>query len=262
MNRMRSIRWLALCTLLSGCVTPKYGVEQQLTLKTPVQAVWAVAPAINLSGEPQVDPLLQADLLYQQLQSVHNVTVIPVNRVVEVYSALRITKVESEKQAALVCDQLGCDALVIPSVTLFDPYSPPKMGASVQLLLRNGLAHMENVNARDLARRATPSADQSLPPSPNFMQAVGMFDSANGSTHAAVLEYAKGRNDPLGPMGAKEYFADMDRYCGFVYHSLIADLIRQSDEIHRKDQERRDAETAQASKPETIHLADLTGGRE
>ena len=38
--------------------------------------------------------------------------------------------------------------------------------------------------------------------------------------------YAKGRNDPVGPMGAKEYLVSMDRYCGFVYQSLTGDLLR------------------------------------
>jgi hypothetical protein len=29
-------------------------------------------------------------------------------------------------------------------------------------------------------------------------------------------------------MGAKEYLASMDRYCGFVYHELIARLISET----------------------------------
>jgi len=45
------------------------------------------------------------------------------------------------------------------------------------------------------------------------------------SIRAALLRYAQGRNDPMGPYSAKEYFVSMDRYCGFVYHVLIADLL-------------------------------------
>jgi hypothetical protein len=52
-----------------------------------------------------------------------------------------------------------------------------------------------------------------------------MFDAANGSVRDALHAYAAGRNDPLGPMGAKEYLASMDRYCGFVYHELIGQLV-------------------------------------
>jgi hypothetical protein len=68
---------------------------------------------------------------------------------------------------------------------------------------------------------------QSLSPRPNFIQVVGMYDAANGTVHEAVLNYAKGRNDPLGPMGSKEYFVSMDRYSGFVYHALILNLLHE-----------------------------------
>ena len=74
-----------------GCTPkdPEYGHEQTKALTTQRRQIWAVAPAINLSGEKGVDPFLQADLVFQQLQQVRGVTVIPVNRVAEVYAALR-----------------------------------------------------------------------------------------------------------------------------------------------------------------------------
>src|ERR1700679_126616 len=88
-----------------GCTKtekPKpYGVETQTFLPVRKRQVWAIAPAVNLSGELHADPILQADLVYGQLQQVKGVVVIPVNRVVEVYQALRIVQVQSEKQAAL-----------------------------------------------------------------------------------------------------------------------------------------------------------------
>jgi hypothetical protein len=52
-----------------------------------------------------------------------------------------------------------------------------------------------------------------------------MFDGANGSVRQALFLYADGRNDPKGPLGNKEYLVSMDRFCGFVYHSLISELI-------------------------------------
>jgi hypothetical protein len=228
---MRSIKTKLTITalaMLAGCLTPQYGREQQVTLQNRIRPVWAIAPAINLSGQPQVDPLLQSDLLYQQLQEVNNITVIPVDRVIQVYAALRIEKVQSEDQAAVVCEQLGCDALLIPTVTTFDPYDPPKMGAAIQLLARPGSSHAPNVDAHELTRLATPLETQALPPRPNFIQVVGMYDAANGTVHEAVLTYAKGRNDPVGPLGAKEYFVNMDRFSGFVYHALILDLLHES----------------------------------
>ncbi len=230
MNMMRSIlATVTLATIVAGCSsTPQYGQERQVALPGTKRQIWAVAPAVNLSGQ-RVDPLLQADLAYQQLQQVDGITVIPVNRVAEVYAGLRIDRIASQEQAELVCEMLGADGLLIPTVTAYDPYDPPKVGASLQLFGKPaGQRKKKIVNARELARRAAPDDDEALPAStmpPQFLQVVGMFDAANGSVRKAVHDYAKGRNDPVGPYGADEYFVSMDRYSGFVYHVLIAELM-------------------------------------
>jgi hypothetical protein len=236
MNRMRSIvgaMVLGAVVLCGACAPkdPEYGREFVPSLPPHRREVWAVAPAINLSGQREVDPLLQADLLYQQVQQVRGLTVVPVNRVVEVYAGLGIDQVQSAEQASLVCDLLGCDALLVPTVTAFDPYTPPKLGASLHLFAKPGnFARPANVDPRELVRRAAPPRDESMPSPRNaeFLQAVGMYDAANGTTRDALLAYASGRHDPVGPMGPKEYLASMDRYCGFVYAELTADLLKQA----------------------------------
>jgi hypothetical protein len=225
-----AVALLAILAPLPGCGGPKpYGVETELYLPAKKRQVWAVAPVINLSGQKDVDPLLQADLVFAQLQQVHGLTVIPVNRVVEVYAGLRMEKVQTPEQAALVCDLLGCDALVVPTVTEFDPYDPPKLGASVQVFRKpRGYARPDNVDPRDLARQASMQSESLPGPgSGQFVQAVGMFDAANGSVRQKLEAYAAGRNDPNGPMGVKEYYISMDRYCGFVYSTLVNDVLRQ-----------------------------------
>lgn len=228
---------LLVMILVSGCRNkePMYGTEQMLFLPGKVKAVWAVAPVLNLSGEREVDPILQADLVYAQLQQVHGLTVIPVNRVVEVFASLRLNKIQTPEQAALVCDLLGADAILIPTVTLYDPYNPPKFGASLQLMAKPGsFVRNESVNPRDLARSARPNSD-SMPVIDNadFIQSVGMFDAKNGSVRQMVFDYADGRNDPQGAMGREAYFHSMDRYCSFVYFTLIDDLL-QSPKMRKK----------------------------
>ena len=47
----------------------------------------------------------------------------------------------------------------------------------------------------------------------------------NGSVREKLTDYADGRQDPVGPLGKREYLLNMDRYCGFVYHELIRDLL-------------------------------------
>jgi hypothetical protein len=230
---MRSIAAIVIITGLAalvagpGCAkTPKYGTEWRLNLPQGQQSVWAVAPAINLSGQPNVDPLLQADLLYQQLQQVGGLTVVPVNRVADIYASLGLTKVQSVEQATLVCDLLGVEALVVPTITIYDPYDPPKVGAALQVFIRPGAYQRANtIDPHTLARRASPGEAESLPQNPDFEQTVGMFDAANGTVRQRLWDYARGRNNPTGPLGRKEYLMSMDRYCGFVYHELIEALI-------------------------------------
>jgi hypothetical protein len=212
-----------------GCQSdkPEYGIERPLFLRAATRQTWAVAPAIDLSGQKQVDPILQADLLHQQLQQVAGLNIIPVNRVVEVYAALRIEQLQSEEQAALVCDLLGCDALVMVAVTAYDPYDPPKMGVALQVFRKGQYRRPADIDPRELARRAAPPPGQGQAPTtrPAFVQVVGMFDAANGSIRADLMRYAQGRSDPTGPYKERAYLVEMDRYCGFVYHSLIEQLL-------------------------------------
>jgi hypothetical protein len=57
------------------------------------------------------------------------------------------------------------------------------------------------------------------------VQAVGMFDAANGTVRDRLKLYAAGRHEPAGPLGEKEYYVSMDRYCGFAYSELIEQLM-------------------------------------
>ncbi len=231
MNTMRSISLGLIVVALAGLCgcgghdVPDYGVEKPVNLPGSRRQTWAVAPAVNLSGQRAVDPLIQADVLYMQLQQVAGLNVIPVNRVVDVYTALRIDQVKSERQAQVMCELLDCDAIVVATVTAYDPFEPPKMGAALQLFRRGEQRLPPNVDPRELVRQAVATTQSVTPPPAGFVQVVGMFDAANGSTRVDLLRYAAGRNDPAGPLRERLYLVEMDRYAGFVYHSLITELL-------------------------------------
>lgn len=228
---MQLVRSIIIAGLLIGSLAcsdkkPEYGSERQVFLPSKRVQVWAIAPANNLSGVKDVDPLLQADLAYAQLQTVKGLKVIPVNRVVEVYASLELTQVDSDRQAALVCDLLGADALLVPTVTAYDPYNPPKFGVSLQLFAKpDTYTRPTGLDPRELSRMASPGGTESLPSQPALLQVVGIYDAANGSIREKLSDYADGRNDPSGPLGSKEYLVSIDRYCSFVYHDLIDQLM-------------------------------------
>jgi hypothetical protein len=217
--------WLALA---GGCgPQPKpYGEEQQLFLPGAHKQVWAVAPTINISGQSPIDPLLQSDLVYQEMQQIHGLTVIPVDRVVEAYASLRINKIESEREADMVCQILGCDALVIPTITEYDPYDPPKFGASLQLFMKPGaFGTVPLLDPRQLERSPTSENVTPMPGPRNMAQVVSVYDASDGTVLDRVENYAKGRIDPNAPLGARQIVISMDRYCSFCYHELLVELL-------------------------------------
>jgi hypothetical protein len=229
---MTNAKWIfiialivAACLISSGCeAQPKYGRERSLGLPGSKQKVWAIAPVVNLSGQPGVDPLLQADILYQQLQTVAGLTVIPVDRVAQVYSAAGLEQVQTSEQAQAVIEALGCDGLIVMTVTQFDPYNPPKFGGAMQLFERPR-DRLSSPDPQQMLRAATPGPETAMPRNTDFVQVVGMYDATNGSVRDAVHAYAMGRHEPAGPMEEREYLANMDRYCGFAYYELIEGLL-------------------------------------
>jgi hypothetical protein len=223
---------LGMLFVVASCTPEKktqpYGREAALYLPGDRPRIWGIGPAVNLSGQDGVDALIQADLLYQQLQPVQGVTVVPVDRVVAVYQALRIGQIQSEDQAKAVCQALGLDGLLVPTVTEYDPYNPPKFGVALQLFEPKAQAAATQFSARELASESAPTANADEPRKVNFLQVVGSYDAANGSVRQSLQAYAKGRFDPNSPLGGAEYYLSMDRYCGFCYHDLLRQLFEQS----------------------------------
>ena len=152
---------------------------------------------------------------FQQLQQVHGLTVIPVNRVAQVFAGLQIARVQSPEQATLVCEQLGCDALVVPADDhdFHDPYDPPeKFGASLQIFCKGA-------SCPDSERRTCMScpafgdaAPRAAPPPPaqlaGFKQSVGMYDAANGSVRELLADLRCRAERSERPAWAARVFAE------------------------------------------------------
>ena len=223
----RRLTLAALALLAAGCAerAVPYGHESISYAPRYGPRSIAVAPCVNLSGQSQPDPLLQADLVFQELQQVRGLTAVPVNRVVQVMSGLGLRSIDSTEQAWAICDALGVDSLLLPTITAFDPYDPPKFGGSVQIFVRKSTNRGGEIDPRQLSRRATGGEVQPGDRNADFIQAAEMFDAAAGSTRDRVDNYASGRIDPAGALGAKEFYLNMDRYAAFAWHALIEDAL-------------------------------------
>ncbi|MEM8872684.1 MAG: hypothetical protein AAGD32_00355 [Planctomycetota bacterium] len=215
--------------MLTGCFgggDPEYGVERKLAFPGIRQQTWAVAPAINLSGQRSVDPLLQGDLLFQEVSQTEGLVGVPVNRVIEVMAALGFEQIQSADEGAMVCEALDVDALVVPTVTMYDPYDPPKFGATLTLFFRGGAVRTEwNVEVRDLQRMSSSAEVAAYVPPTTFLQTAEVFDAAEGSTRQKLWAYAQGRSDPMSAAQEREYLMAMDRFCTFGYATLLEELL-------------------------------------
>src|SRR5205085_1394509 len=93
----------------------------------------AIAPTINLSGTRDFDPLAVSDALFVELQQVHDLNVLPLNKTLMAMNRLGMRSIDDPRAAQKLADALGADALVIPAITSYDPYKPPTVGMILQL---------------------------------------------------------------------------------------------------------------------------------
>lgn len=229
LNHLTVHFWLALCVTVA--LAAPAGCKRQATVEPNVYAspyvqpkVWAVAPLSNQSGVSEADGARLADHLAQQLQQAESINVVPVNRVIEAMSAMKLAQVASVGDAMALMNTLRVDGLVVGTITAWDPYDPPKIGATVQLYSRT--PRDRAMDPRLLTRAATsdalPSTQQQDQP---IATAGGHFDAANGTVIRRLEAYAHGRTPSDSAAGQRRYLISMDLYSEFVSHELMRRLF-------------------------------------
>ena len=208
-----------------GCAST---LSEPTTLWSPFESgqLWAVVPFLNESGTSIVDGIRVADLFTQQLQGVRGINTIPVNRVLLAMRTAGIGALTTTDEAQDLLNTLGVDGIVVGTVTAYDPYPPPTMGASVQLFVRTPRGGSGGVDPWTLSH--APSGDVAMGQRTSLdavAEASGLFDARNHMTLAWLSEYAEGRTEPDGAFGAEIYLMDMELYTQFVSYRLIHDLL-------------------------------------
>ncbi|MBI1369233.1 MAG: hypothetical protein GC162_11345 [Planctomycetes bacterium] len=229
---------LGLMLSAAGCELFQKRIEQPLVYSTPYPGpkMWAVAPFRNESGTSLVDSAVVADHLAQQIQQINGIGVVPVNRVLAAMNAAQIDAVNSVGDAMKLMNLLGVDGLIVGTITAWDPYEPPKIGATIQLYARELPGGGTALDSRALTR-ATSTND--LPGMVRYEQPVATvsdhFDAANGAVLQRIQDYAHGRAADDEPAGWRRYIINMDLYNEFVSHELMRRLFaREWDRLHRQ----------------------------
>lgn len=221
---------LALSSMFGSCALgPEIEQPRMFASPYPAPKVWAVAPFANDSGTTIVDGARFADHLARHLQQTKGIDVVPVNRVIETMTALDIGTVTSAQEAKRLIRALDVDGLVVGTITAWNPYIPPKIGAIVQLYARQRRKGVSRtyVDPRRLSSAPTLRSPARRVERIRLVSHVDhYFDASNGRTLRLLRAYAHGRVPPGSPSGYRRYLLSMERYSDFVSFELMRRLFK------------------------------------
>jgi hypothetical protein len=208
---------LILCVgMLAGCEfftgeKPVPPPPVEYTLLSPYKGTHslAVAPAVNLSGSHDFDVLAVSDALFEEMQQVGGLNVLPLNKTLAAMQRLQMRSIDSPLAAQKLAEFLEVDGLVIPSVTAYDPYNPPKMGMILQMY-----------TPRHLAADNTVVSDRQP-----VSQVAAVFNASNQTVLRELRDFAQGRTQYDSALQDERFLADADAYTRFVCHAMVRRLI-------------------------------------
>ena len=208
---------LSLLLALAGCAG---GRPAGLTAPYADRKVFAVAPLRNESGSLAADGIRLADRLTEQLTLTRRVDTVPVNRVLGAMEAAGMSGVNTRADALRLLGALGVDALVVGTVTAYDPYDPPKVGLNLDLYMGEAMTQ-QVMDIRLLSRAATDRSFR-FDAAGNLDQPVtslsALWDAGHPVTQDRLASYATGRGTDYGSTSteARLFRISMDLYSGFV----------------------------------------------
>jgi hypothetical protein len=211
----------------TGCTGPSLTTPTVLSSPVAYRRLWAVAPFANESGVSTVDPYQIADAFTQQLEEVRGIDTVAVNRVVSAMRSIKLRSISTASEAIHLAETLNVDALVVGTITAFDPYPPPTLGMAVQVFNRSSqpIGSQLDPNALIRAPSAPTVSMGAVGASRAVAQASGVYDARNHTTLGLLRKYAAGRTVPDSAFGTESYLMDIELYTQFVSYWLIHDLL-------------------------------------
>lgn len=201
------------------------------------EVLWAVIPLANESGTDAVDALIVSDKLVAAVEEIQGVRAVPLNRTLEAMHSLGLKGIQDPGQVKQLAAVMGVDAVIVGTITAYDPYDPPTIGLSLALYARTqAMGSRDDPNPIDSRRLTAATTDDLARPAMGLTDRPAAVASANLDARdhgvlTALREYAKGRHDPVSALGWKRYTASMDLYTQFAAQHLVAALVEQE---HRR----------------------------
>ena len=212
--------------LVCGCVQ-RADHAQQMPAMPGEQQVWAVAPLRNESGSLHADGLTLADHLARRLETAPSVDVLPVNRTLAAMKSLSMAAPTSRKDAMKLLTTLGADALVVGTISAYDPYDPPKLALALELYVSRQRSGQPAVDLRELVSAPVDGGEVSRRDIARQPVCVvsAVFDAADPEVDRMLKEYATDRGRPDDPAAPRLHRISMDLFSKFVSHVMSLRLL-------------------------------------
>jgi len=186
----------------------------------------AVAPALNLSGSDDFDPVRFAEAMAVELDLTEGLAVIAVNRVLAALAKEGLDSVQSADHAQALGRAVGSDAVLVFSVTQYDPYDPPSIAITAQLYGAGYGASGRSVTAASF--RDEPGDAGSDGESAEFRilaQTQRVFDASHQSIIADIKGYARRQGTASSPYGWREFVVNQRRFIKYCCHGTVRALF-------------------------------------
>jgi len=221
----RAFTLVASAALLAACGGPSLKPAPPLLAPYGQAQVWGVAPLRNESGTSLPDGLLIADAMQQEIELVDGLAAAPVNRVVGAMRGLGLTRIASPAEASAIMSELHLDALLVGSITAYDPYRPMTLGLAFDLYVR-GAGEGSGLDPEHLTRATSlPAAPGDLGRPGPASQASAVFAASDHHVVQWLEAFAAGRHEPGSALGTNVYMVSMDAYTKFACHRLLGTLL-------------------------------------
>lgn len=219
-----------LMPILGGCSVRQDAAETPVPrLIAPYEGrqVWAVAPLRNESGSLQANGVRVADHLARQLEQAEGIDAVPVTRVIAAMDALKMPTIGSPQQAMQLRQTLGVDAIVVGTISTYDPYDPPKLGLALELYVDEQRALRPPVDVRGLSRAGTDQESRLANTRNGQPTSVvsGLYDAAEPATRQWLQRYSLGRGTGEDRPQWRTYRISMDLYTEFVSYAVSWRLL-------------------------------------
>jgi hypothetical protein len=171
------------------------------------------------------------DALVDSLQETRGIRCLPMNRTTQAMRDLGLRSITTPAQARQLATALGVDAVVVSSITAYDPYTP-EVGVAAVVFARPGPMLPQAPAARDprsLSRQIVDAGGGPGIASPDAPVCV-VSEHLNGRNHQVLLDlkdYAQGRQQKESALGWRRYLTAMPLYMDFAAHRTVQLLMQQ-----------------------------------